>query len=621
MDFITDQIAHLTQKYKIDLEQAVVIYYARFLHHYFVQCTRQDSRTIVRFTKIINKQLDFDLGTYLDEFIDFSDLDALIHRNGDPIGTFYNRTMDRHLRKVFGKFYTPNPLVKHLFDSIGFDEISGGRLIDLACGSGAFLIEATNRIIDRREDIDPQIVIHDIIDRVHGADIDAYACDLARLNLLFYTFPLWKKVKNYRPSRFNVFNQNVLTLPTSWNQINKQYQFIVGNPPYVEAKKLPHADKVVCRENFPQLTGAFDLYMAFLDLALQLVTADGSIGFVLPSKFLVAKYARDYRSRIMNEFAIGEITDISNLKYFDADVYPILFVLKKTTDESTTRTICNIASQQDFEQKRINYVCLKQDTYRHLRSPLPFYVFENEIDREIIEHVLQFQQKTLGDYLQIKTTVSFHEKGLREQYIKLNTNGSSSAWYPYLGGKSYSRKNEVSAYQVNWTGYYINYAADELRQRGNPLPPLKNFLQPKIIFSQHARRMHAYPDNSGRWITKDVFPIAFLTDPSSSSHRINYYTGYLNSEVFSYLYAIFYRGIQVADGYLHFLPIFMSAMPCPEENDGLVATISQLVHEIIKTPDFQTLGLAKINDEFYRAFDLRSKQVNRIRAFAQSHLT
>ncbi|MBU4492688.1 MAG: N-6 DNA methylase, partial [Euryarchaeota archaeon] len=46
----------------------------------------------------------------------------------------------------------PIEVVKYILDQVGFtrdEKIEGKKLLDPACGSGTFLVEATNRLIER----------------------------------------------------------------------------------------------------------------------------------------------------------------------------------------------------------------------------------------------------------------------------------------------------------------------------------------------------------------------------------------------------------------------------------------------------------------------------------------
>jgi len=83
---------------------------------------------------------------------DFGDVE------GDLLGDLYQRYFDPETRKALGEFYTPQPVIDYIMDGVGYDRgVPGERLIDPACGSGTFLVEAVERYLDdvRRYEDDP----------------------------------------------------------------------------------------------------------------------------------------------------------------------------------------------------------------------------------------------------------------------------------------------------------------------------------------------------------------------------------------------------------------------------------------------------------------------------------
>lgn len=402
--------------------------------------------------------------------------------------------------------------------------------------------------------------------------------------------------------------------------LGQKFDFVIGNPPYVEAKKLPKKDKKLCKDNFPETaTGAFDLYICFIDLGLKVLRENGCLSFVLPNKFEVAKYAIPLRKTILEKYRIIEISDISNLKYFEGtDVYPILFTLRKERKRGKVRVMCNLRSKQIFENGDFRFVEVDQQLFEVFKLTLPFYCFETDTDKSIFLKIIGQSKNSLEKFLCVRTTVSFHFKGLREKYVSKDIESPNK--FKYIGGKSFSRKNEVNAYRLDWAGYYINYDESELKKIQNPLPPISIFKQPKIIFCQHAKRMLSYCDEKGIWVTKDVFPIAFVKKNGDKTiARTYYYTGFLNSNIFSYLYGIIYKGIQIGDGYFHFLPLFMYVIPTPNEDSDLIEEVAQAAKELQKIPvnDEQERIMNKI---FYKMFMLTEEETIRVEEYNMEYL-
>ncbi|MBZ9569411.1 N-6 DNA methylase [Patescibacteria group bacterium] len=628
MNGIEKEINYLIDKFGIKKERAIILSYSLLLRDYFLN--NLDKRYMPRIESLIDSQVGFRIEDYdIPDLIINENLKETLNNGGiDIIGISYNKIIDKELRKIFGKFYTPIPLVEHVLDSINLSKKPNGTVMDLACGAGVFLSAAVKRLIRLNSRLNNEVLLNKIIEQIYGIDIDATACTLAKLSLLVSTFPLWKNIipKRDLEIKFNIFCKNSSLIPqgqvslfkTESNKLIEKFDFVIGNPPYIEAKKLPIKDKKICRRNFPDIAkGAFDIYICFIGLGLNLLKEGGYLGFVLPNKFLVAKYASHIRKKILENYHLTEICDISNLKYFEGtDVYPILLVVKNKKGKAKIKTISGLENRDMFESKKIKYIKVAQEKYKLLNKILPFYCFEKEIDKKILFKLINGKQNKLSDFLEIKTTVSFHAKGLREKYVSKDID--SKYRYKYLGGKSYSRKNEVRAYRVEWDGYYINYDNLVLNKINNPLPPISNFEKPKIIFCQHAKRMLAYTDIKGEWVTKDVFPIAFLKDNDVT--KTYYYTGFLNSKIFSFIYGVIYKGIQISEGYFHFLPSFLSVIPAPEENKLIIKKVAQIVQKLQKNKRIEKKLTEKIDKLFYNSFKLTKDEIARVEIYNKKYL-
>jgi hypothetical protein len=132
---------------------------------------------------------------------DFADVE------GDLLGDLYQRYFDPETRKALGEFYTPQPVIEYIMDGVGYDRgVSGERLIDPACGSGTFLVEAVERYVadvERYED-DPDWEEHlrDLCTRprIVGLDIHPFAVLMAQIRFVVAILPAYREAKRRDPS-------------------------------------------------------------------------------------------------------------------------------------------------------------------------------------------------------------------------------------------------------------------------------------------------------------------------------------------------------------------------------------------------------------------------------------
>jgi len=121
---------------------------------------------------------------------------------GDLLGDLYQRYFDPETRKALGEFYTPEPVVDYIMDGVDYDRgVSQERLMDPACGSGTFLVEAIERYINDVEnynnDPDWESHLRELCTqpRIVGLDIHPFAVLMAQIRFVVAILPVYKEAK------------------------------------------------------------------------------------------------------------------------------------------------------------------------------------------------------------------------------------------------------------------------------------------------------------------------------------------------------------------------------------------------------------------------------------------
>jgi type I restriction enzyme M protein len=215
---------------------------------------------------------------------EFATLHLATHTH-DIIGDIYETFIGSAYRGQEGQFFTPNVAVSALVEMIEPD--AKDFIIDPACGTGSFLLEAA-RYIGTNGDVLPQ--------RIHGVDKDS---DLARLSQLHLAiqydslFPI-----NCADSllwRGNGFDTS------ETKQLLGQFSIVLTNPPFGskivslsgEARKnfeLAYMWKFSKKENVYERINEFSLntppQVLFVERCLSLLKDGGKLGIVLPESIL-----------------------------------------------------------------------------------------------------------------------------------------------------------------------------------------------------------------------------------------------------------------------------------------------------------------------------------------------
>lgn len=290
----------------------------------------------------------------------FAQVDADVWRN------VYQNYLPEEERQRIGGFYTPQELVEFILDRAGYvpdaENLCHRRIIDPACGSGAFVAAAASRLLRHFEKPLPchhgeagkripvwekqRIVLEKILNNIHGVDIHPFAAFLTTLNLTFLLLPIYASVREHNPTfalNFQVFAADSLEKPDEeslapdmFEQLNsriqltaasyeryralmdRRFDLVCGNPPWGGILKGPLAPvfeerkKQHFKHEFPNTaTGKYDIYGLFMERALQLLADGGRFAMVTQDTYLDKEWAKGLRQLLATKARVQMIVDLN----------------------------------------------------------------------------------------------------------------------------------------------------------------------------------------------------------------------------------------------------------------------------------------------------------------------
>jgi methylase of polypeptide subunit release factors len=109
--------------------------------------------------------------------------------------------------------------------------------------------------------------------------------------------------------------------------INDGFDLVMGNPPYVEHKKLKLIS-LLLKNNYQTYSGTADLYVYFYESSIKLLKNDGILIFITSNKFFRTSYGKNLRKYFIN-YSINEIIDFTKVHVFEALVASCIFSITK----------------------------------------------------------------------------------------------------------------------------------------------------------------------------------------------------------------------------------------------------------------------------------------------------
>jgi len=305
------------------------------------------------------------------------------------------------VRKAGGVYYTPEFVVDYIVKStIGKivegkspEQIKNVRILDMACGSGTFLVRAYQYLLDyileyylrdknkyknkiyqlpnNQYSLTTELKKQILLNNIFGVDIDSQAVEITKLSLLLKVLEnetresvnrqlkLFKERalpnldRNIRCGNSIVdssyFNQSSLNYnnerkqqlnPFDWDDIKNgfgylgkvKFDVIIGNPPYVKEYTDREPFEDVKRTNLKRYyQGKMDLWYIFACKAIDLLKENGFLSYIALNNWITNSGASILRNKILSETRMLSFFDFNEFQVFKkkASNQTMVFVLQK----------------------------------------------------------------------------------------------------------------------------------------------------------------------------------------------------------------------------------------------------------------------------------------------------
>lgn len=256
------------------------------------------------------------------------------------ISSLYTVLLSSHERSSLGAFYTPPALANRLIElaeESGIDWASD-KILDPACGGGAFLIPVAAKMLVALSGSNHKIVASNISSRLRGLELDPHAAWIAQasLELLLSDFTSGK------------LPQMVQVCDTLEEPPLAKFDLIIGNPPYGRVNLTAEQRTRYSRS----LYGHANLYGVFTDIALRWTNQKGVVAYLTPTSFLGGQYFSSLRSLLASECPPTAIDFVHSRKGVFEDVLQetmLAIYMKKPTSENTQVHYLNVRNERDAE--------------------------------------------------------------------------------------------------------------------------------------------------------------------------------------------------------------------------------------------------------------------------------
>lgn len=252
---------------------------------------------------------------------------------------------------------------------LNLQEICKLKFADIACGSGAFLLELFQLLCDEVVDFyinhNPDVLLKSGVDSyrlpfqmkiqiltncIYGVDKDFNAVEATKFGLLLKVLESEdvNTLSQYKPilpdlSNNIIYGNSLLESsdireeyleeinPYDFGEL--KFDVIIGNPPYMSSEDMKNITPFEHR-SYPSVYASaykqYDKYFLFIERALNLLQDDGVLGYIVPSKFMKVGSALKLRRIIAdNQYLQKLVTFGANQIFGGKTTYTCLLILTK----------------------------------------------------------------------------------------------------------------------------------------------------------------------------------------------------------------------------------------------------------------------------------------------------
>ncbi len=533
-------------------------------------------------------------------------------------------------RKKMGIYYTPKYIVDYILDNTvceyaknkTLDEILEIKIVDPACGSGSFLLDAfeeLKKIIEQRlkkgersnrwdtfKEFKERLNLGQkatiLLNCIYGVDLDEKAVELTQLNLLLKILEeetretrkrILPNMKNNIKNGNSLIDDSSLDKAFNWNAQfpevfrNGGFDIVIGNPPYIRNTELSNEDKTIFNKTFFSSYKQYDIYVLFFELGLKLLKNKGVLGFITSNKFIASDYGMKIRDLILRNSKIKKIIDVSNVSVFkDASTYPSITILQKEEDE----------------ELRVNNRVLFKDVNneKELLDEGYLEVLQNDFIRENNE----FLQSNIGESSQLIKKIEKNTKGIGELFIcqrgspknkiKITKKGTGDS-FPCIISKDVGRYNHKVSNNVSVISNLQKTIIDK----------------EKILIPRTVLNLKASYDEGKKFIMDRIY---YLIPKSNINLDLLYVLGLLNSKLIDFYYKNKFKSTHVGGGYLDLRGVQIKKLPIKLPDEKQAKRIKELVERIMQfykegKPEQQIKNIDyEIDEEIYRLYGITEEE-------------
>lgn len=421
-------------------------------------------------------------------------------------------------------------------------------ICDPACGSGAFLNQALDFLINEHRYIDElqaklfgdAMVLSDVEksileNNLFGVDLNEESVEIAKLSLWLRTAQPNRKLNDLNNNikcgnslidDVTIAGESAFNWQTAFPKIFEKggFDVIIGNPPYV-SRNLNDEMKSFLNSNFRTAQYQLELYVAFMEQGIKICKLNGSVSYIVPNSWLKNLMMSDCRKFVLENLKLSSI--IPNLEnvFTEASVDTMIFIGFKSKCQNNKISIDAFVN---------NELKIKHEVSQQRFLTNKSFLFDVEINDDILPIIDKMNLNTIsiGELFDVTRGINPYDRNTGQTAETIATRAYHSevkkdeTFVPELKGMHSAR------YSYSWDKkHYVSYGKWLAAPRQK-----KYFEGQRIIFREILGKTLVSTLIEEDFIIDRSLYIAKLEQNMIDKYRTSYVLSILNSKLMAFFF-------------------------------------------------------------------------------------
>ena len=235
-----------------------------------------------------------------------------------------------------GAVFTRREVVEFILDLSGYTAdrpLMKMRLLEPSFGGGDFLIPAIDRLLEGWTKAGRPDPYRSLANALRAVELHRQSFEETRGKVVAHLVSagISRHAAESLADQWLIFGDFLLI------DLDGQFDFVIGNPPYVRQELIADALMVEYRARYRTIYDRADIYVPFIERSLQSLSPSGHLGFICADRWMKNRYGGPLRQFVADNFHLKVYVDMVDTPAFHSDViaYPAIVVIGSEAGKTT----------------------------------------------------------------------------------------------------------------------------------------------------------------------------------------------------------------------------------------------------------------------------------------------